>query len=49
MTTDDLEIAVAAGLDVPTAIALTDKPRRSRKGLWLIITIILVYWLTCAN
>jgi len=49
MMTDDLEIAVAAGLDLPTAIALTDKPRWSHKGLWLIIVIIVAYWLTCGN
>jgi hypothetical protein len=52
--TDDLEIGIAAGLDVPTALAISeaDKPRpRSGRALaWLVLfaslVVVALWWLS---
>ena len=45
---DDLEVAIASGLDVPTALAVADK--RPRGGCWwvtllLLLAVVLLCWL----
>jgi hypothetical protein len=50
MAKDDLEVGLAAGLDVPTAIVLSedDKPKSGRGCAWLLLlgsVAVLVFWL----
>jgi hypothetical protein len=56
MSDDDLEIGIAAGLDVPTALAVSEKPRTSCQPLavklsgWILIGAVVVLallWLLC--
>jgi len=46
MPNDDLEINIAAGLDLPTALAVTDKQRRPNRGLLALFIAVIIYWLT---
>lgn len=50
---DDLEIGIAAGLDVPTALALEDdepqRPRSGRAFAWVLlgsIAVLVLWWLS---
>jgi hypothetical protein len=50
MAKDDLEIGIAAGLDVPTAIVLSedDKPQSGRGCAWVVlgsVAVSVVWWL----
>jgi hypothetical protein len=53
MAKDDLEIGIAAGLDVPTAIVLSedDKPKSGRGCAWLLgclaVLVVSVLWWLC--
>ncbi len=47
MAKDDLEIGIAAGLDVPTALAIEDdKPQSGRGCAWVVLgsVVVLVVW-----
>jgi hypothetical protein len=50
MADDDLEIGIAAGLDVPTALAIEDdKPQSGRGCAWVLVgsLALLVVWWFC--